>query len=100
MQFTKNVSLFRLLTISLDKVLAERHEYEALGKVNFEIVPHVNRLEASFLEKVRCYSERIAHDVIGLADGAAVLFANSDDYLCTGHVTRFRKGEVKLAVSR
>jgi len=96
MQLTKNVSIFRLLTVPLDKVLAEHHEYEALGIVDYEILPHVNRLESSFLEKVRRYSSRIAHDVIGLADGAALLYINKDDYLCTGQVTRFRKGKVKL----
>ena len=94
-QFTKNVSLFRLLTTDLNTVLAERQEYEGLGILEFEIVPHINRLEAAFLEKVRLYSERISHEVLGLADGAALLFADSDDYLCTGQVTRFRKGEVK-----
>jgi peptidase E len=96
MQLTKNVSLYRLLTTSVRNVLAEHHEYEALGIVKFEIVPHVNRLESSILEKVRLYSERVTHDVIGLADGAALLFANSNDYLWTGQVTRFRNGEVKI----
>ena len=96
MQLTKNVSLFRLLTATLDKVLAEHREYDALGIVEYEILPHVNRLESSFLEKVRRYSERVAHDVLGLADGAALLYVNTDDYLCTGQVTRFRKGEVNL----
>jgi peptidase E len=96
MQLTKNVSLFRLLTTSLDKILVDRSEYDALGVVEYEILPHINRLEPSFLEKVRLYSERVAHDVMGLADGAALLYVNTDDYLCTGQVTRFCKGEVNL----
>ena len=96
MQLTKNVSLFRLLTTPLEKVLAERSEYGALGIVEYEILPHVNQLESSFLEKVRRYSERVAHDVFGLADGASLLYVNTDDYLCTGQVIRFRKGEVNL----
>lgn len=96
MQLTKNVSLYRLLTTAIDKVLVGYHKYEALGIVKFEIVPHVNRLESSFLEKVRLYSERVTNDVFGLSDGAALVFANSDDYLCTGQVIRFRKGEVKI----
>ena len=94
MQLTKNVSLFRLLTTPLEQVLAERSEYDALGVVEYEILPHSNRLEQSFLEKVRRYSEQVTHDVLGLADGAALLYVNSDDYLCVGQVTRFRKGEV------
>jgi len=96
MQLTRNVSLFRLISTPLHRVLAERHEFDALGIVEYEILPHVNRLESSFLEKVRCYSEQIDHDVLGLVDGAALLYKNSDDYLCVGQVTRFRKGEVNL----
>ena len=96
MQLTRNVSLFRLLFTPLDRVLAERHEFDALGIVDYEILPHVNRLESSLLEKVRCYSEQIDHDVFGLADGAALLYKNSDDYMCVGQVIRFCKGEVNL----
>jgi hypothetical protein len=43
----------------------------SIGIVDYEILPHANRLESSFLQKVHRYSWRIAHDVIGLADGAA-----------------------------
>ena len=81
MQLTRNVSLFRLLTTSLDNVLADRSEYDALGLVAYEILPHINRLELSFLEKVRYYSEQVDHDVIGLADGTALLHLNTDEYL-------------------
>ena len=94
MQLTKNVSLFRLLTIPLERVLAEYREYEALGIVEYELLPHINRLEPSFLDKVRHYSEQIDHDVIGLADGAALLYVNTSEYECVGQATRFRKGEM------
>ena len=96
MQLTRNVSLFRLLSTPLDRVLAERREFGALGVVDYEILPHMNRLGSPFLEKVRRYSEQIDHDVLGLADGAALVYKNSNDYLCVGQVTRFRKGEVSL----
>ena len=92
MQLTKNVSLFRLTTAALDEVFANRGEYEALGVVAYEILPHLNRFEPSFLETVRRYSERVAHDVIGLADGAAILHQSGDDYWCVGQATRFRSG--------
>ena len=55
MQLTQNVSLFRLLTAPLDDVLAHHGEYDGLGLVGYEILPHLNRLDASFLEKVRRY---------------------------------------------
>jgi len=95
MQLTKNISLFLLLTSPLDRVLAERSEYAGLGLLECEMLPHINRLESSFLEKVRRYSEQIDHDVIGLADGAALIFENANGYVCDGQATRFRKGEVK-----
>ena len=94
MQLTKNVSLFRLLTTSLDDVFANRSEYEGIGVVEYEILPHLNRCEPSFLEAVRRYSERVMHDVIGLADGAALLHTSHDDYTCIGQVTMFRNGVV------
>lgn len=92
MQLTRNVSLFRLLTTALEEVLANRGEYEALGVVGLELLPHLNRFEPPFLETVRCYSERVAHDVIALAGGAAVLHTSGEDCRCIGQAVRFRKG--------
>ena len=92
MQLTKNVSLFRLLSATLDEVVAHRGEYEALGVVDYELLPHLDRFEPSFMETVRCYSERVAHDIIALADGAAVLHAGGKDYRCVGRAARFSNG--------
>lgn len=94
MQLTQNVSLFRLVNASLDDILAHRAEYKAMGLVSYEIVPHLNTCEPTFLEQVRCYSERVEHDVIGVADGAAVLHTSQTDYQCVGEVQRFRRGIV------
>ena len=94
MQLTKNVSLFRLLNATLEEVCASRAEYEALGLVGYEMLPHLNRLEPPFLETVRCYSERVTHDIIALADGAAVFHESADDYRCVGHAMRFRNGVI------
>jgi peptidase E len=94
MQLTKNISLFRLMTVPLDEVLATHREYEALGFVNYEILPHANRLEPSLLETVRLYSEHVTHDVLALADGAAVLHTGSSEYRCVGQASRFRRGIV------
>jgi len=96
MQLTKNVSLFRLLTVTLDEVFATRGEYEALGFVGYEILPHLNRLEPSFVETVRRYSERVPHDIIALADGAAVVHAVADEYRLVGQAARFRNGEMTM----
>ena len=92
MQLTKNVSLFRLLTAALEAVLEDRDEYAALGVVDYEILPHLNRFQPPFLETVRRYSEHVDHDVIGLADGAAVLHQGRDNYRCVGQATRFHSG--------
>jgi len=94
MQLTRNVSLFRLRSMPLEEVFANRGKYKALGVVGNELLPHVNRFEPPFLETVRRYSERVAHDVIALADGAAVLHTSSEDYRCVGQAVRFRKGDM------
>ena len=92
MQLTRNVSLFRLLSASLEAVLEDRDDYAALGVVDYEILPHLNRFQSPFLETVRRYSEHVDHDVIGLADGAAVLHQGRDSYGCVGQATRFHSG--------
>jgi len=94
MQLTKNISLYRLLTESLDDVVATHREYEALGFVDYEVLPHLNRFGPAFVETVRQYSERVAHDVLGLADGAAVLHTGSGAFRCVGRAARFRRGTV------
>jgi peptidase E len=92
LQLTQNVSLFRLQGATVDDVFARRSEYEALGVVAYELLPHLNRFEPAFLEKVRQYSERVACDVLALADGAAVLHSSRDDYRCVGQAAIFRQG--------
>ncbi|MEZ4869778.1 MAG: Type 1 glutamine amidotransferase-like domain-containing protein [Caldilineaceae bacterium] len=94
MQLTQNVSLFRLVNATIDEVLADHAEYAAMGLVPYEILPHVDRWEPPFLEQVRRYSERVEHDIIGLADGSAMLHTSQRDYQCIGQVQRFRKGVV------
>jgi len=92
LQFTRNVSLFRLQAASVDEVLAERNEYEGLGFVGYELLPHLNRFDDEFLEKVRKYSQRIEHDIVAIHDGAAILHHTLDDYSFVGKVARFRDG--------
>jgi peptidase E len=94
MQFTKNVSLFRLLGETLDDVAANRGECEGLGVVGYELLPHLNRFEPSFIETVRQYSRRVPHDVLALADGAAVVHAARDEFRAVGRVARFRNGAI------
>jgi len=43
---------------------------EALAIVNYEILPHVNKPDAPFLDKVEHYSEGVPNDVVGLENGA------------------------------
>jgi peptidase E len=93
MQLTQNVSLFRLQAEPLDDVLATRSAFDALGAVQYEFLPHVNRCDEAFLEKVRAYSAHVAHDVVGVADGGALVHNTRDTYATVGTVVRFRQGE-------
>jgi hypothetical protein len=60
--------------------------------VGFELLPHLNRLDQAFLEKVGAYSTGVPHDVLALTDGAAVLQEADGSVVCIGHVERFRAG--------
>jgi len=90
LQFTKNLSLFRLQSATVDEVFVDRGEYEALGLVGYELLPHLNRFDEEFLERVCQYSERVGHDIIAIKDGSAVIHSALDDYRCVGSVMRFR----------
>lgn len=92
LQFTKNLSLFRLQLTTVDKVFMDRGEYEALGLVGYELLPHLNRFDGEFLERVRQYSERVGHDIVAIEDGSAVIHCAPDDYRCVGSAMRFRNG--------
>jgi peptidase E len=91
MQLTPNVSLFRLLKSSAEEVLRTRAEFDGIGLVQFEILPHLERHSAPFLARVSRYSQAIAHDVVALADGAALIFQHGTlQYV--GAVMRYRAG--------
>ena len=91
MQFGRNVSLFRLLDAALDDVVAAHGAHEALGFVDYELLPHANRHHPAFLETVRRYSERVQNEVIGLDDGSAALHRGGQ-WRCVGRAVRFRAG--------
>lgn len=93
MQFTKNVSLFRLLTETVDQVFTDHSEYKALNIVDYEFLPHLNKMESSFLQKVKEYSKRINHDIISIDDGSA-LFHTNGNIRYIGKTVRFRNGEI------
>ena len=92
MQFTTNVSLYRLLTQSVEKVAADHSAYAALGLVEYELLPHLNTLDEEFLVKVRRYSEVVSSDIVALEDGAAMIHENDGSVSCIGRGVRFRGG--------
>jgi peptidase E len=92
MQLTQNVSLFRLQSGSVDDVITAHDEFDGLGFVDAEILPHLDKHDAAFLEKVTKYSERIPHDVIAVADGGAVICDDEGPLRVFGEAQRFRKG--------
>lgn len=92
MQLTSNVSLFRLLSGSVEEVNASRFEFEGLDLVGYEILPHLNRHDSAFLEKVRQYSELVEHDIVALEDGAAVVADTASTYKSLGQGARFYRG--------
>ena len=92
MQLTRNVSLFRLLSASVEEVIASRAEFDGLGLVDYEVLPHLNRHDDAFLEKVRQYSELVEHDIVALDDGSAVVADTASNYRSLGQGVRFYRG--------
>jgi peptidase E len=88
---TPNVSIFRLRAESLESVLGDRGRFDAMSAVPYEILPHANRCDQALLGKVRRYSEHVEHDVVTLADGAALLHTG-DAFAAVGEVVRYRTG--------
>src|SRR5262245_4629999 len=92
MQFTANVSLYRLLATPVDVVVDEHAAYAGLGVARYELLPHVNTLDPAFVDKVQRYSERVPCDIVALEDGAAILHESGRRFRCVGRAVRFRDG--------
>ena len=99
MQLTRNLSLFRLPSNSLEEVMSNRGEFDGLGLVDFEVLPHLNRHSAAILERVREYSELVTHEIVALRDGAAIVFDNPSDYRCFGNGLRIHRGVMEALVA-
>lgn len=91
---TPNVSLLRLQTEHVDDVVATRARFDAIGAVDYELLPHRDRWDAGFLDKVRDYSTRVENDIIALADGAAIFFRHDGGSNIDGASTRYRNGTI------
>jgi peptidase E len=91
---TPNVSLFRLQTESVEEVVATRGRFAALGAVTFELLPHANRLDAAFIDKVRRYSQQTETDVVAVADGSAIFSTSAGEFEHVGTIARYRRGEI------
>ena len=72
MQVTPNISLHRLLKYEVAEVVAGRAGHAGLGLVGFEFLPHLNRRDQVFIDRVRAYSEAVPHDIVGVDDGGAI----------------------------
>lgn len=92
MQLTGNVSLYRLLSVPLARVVSERDSFQALGLAEFEILPHLNRHDHRFLDLVSRYSAAVDPDVIALEDGAAILCSGTAVPQCIGRAVCYRRG--------
>jgi dipeptidase E len=91
---TPNVSLVRLDEEPVDRVLAERPRFDALGAVSYELLPHSNRRDATFLDRVRAYSSAVPNDIVCLSDGGAMFCSGRDTYTGVGPIARYRKGNI------
>ena len=96
LQFTKNISVFRLIELEVDEVIVQWSEYKALDIVPYEFLPHLNVHSESFLEKVRLYSQAIDHPIIGVEDGGALIHKSINEYQVVGRASIFRHGDIEI----
>jgi dipeptidase E len=96
MQLAQNISVFRLINLDVEQVIAQRNEYEALGIVPYEFLPHLNAHGKSFLEKVRRYSQATSHPVIGVEDGGALIHESRGKYQLIGQASIFHRGDIEF----
>ena len=89
---TPNVSLYRLQSESVDAVVDTRARFDGMSAVPYEVLPHLNRWDEEFLEKVSRYSARLENDIIAIADGAAVFPQTLHSFEYVGEVSRYRQG--------
>lgn len=94
MQLTENVSLFRLQVSDASEVVADLTGHEGLGMVPYEILPHLNRHDDTFLERVRRYSNSIPHSILALADGAAIVYVDGTPTI-SGRAAKFFLGAME-----
>jgi peptidase E len=94
MQVTPNISLHRLLKCEVAEVLAGRPGREGLGLVGFEFLPHLNRHNQVFIDRVRAYSAAVPHDIVGVDDGGAISITTNGELSAIGRAVRFRRGVV------
>jgi peptidase E len=94
MQVTPNISLHRLLKYDVAEVVAGRAGHAGLGLVGFEFLPHLNRHDQVFVNRVRAYSEAVPHDIVGVDDGGAISVTTNGAVSVIGRAVRFRQGVV------
>jgi peptidase E len=91
---TPNVSLYRLQHESVSDVVATRARFDALGGVDYELLPHAGTWDEAFMNKLRAYSDAIDSDIVALADGAAMIHSLEGAVQPVGSIIRYRKGTI------
>jgi hypothetical protein len=61
--------------------------------VPYELLPNVDAGDAALQDKLRAYSAHVDHDVLALAEGAAII--HRDGQISTeGRLVRYRNGKI------
>jgi peptidase E len=90
---TPNVSLWRLQFEDAGAVIATRGRFDALGAVDYELLPHAARWDGAVEARVLEYSAAVEHDILAVADGGAVFHLDGAAET-TGVAARYRKGQI------
>jgi len=74
MALSKNFSLFKLFRSPVEETVRTYDDMKGLELIPYEILPHYERYDESFIEKIKIYSQRVNTEIYGLYDGSALIY--------------------------
>ena len=77
-QLGRGAGLFKLFTCSLEETLNCRDILSALHITDFEFLPHYNRWEAKYIDRVKEYLQKIESTIFTCEDGNGIIVENGD----------------------
>ena len=90
-QIGRSAGLYKVFIDHLDSAISNIKEFDALGLVDFEILPHYNRWDEDYKKDVKEYSKKLRTIIYALHDGDGII-VNGDSIEFIGNVIKIENG--------